>query len=88
MYKLTNGPISRIRQTKEECRALIAKGYKLDGEVNKDYEIINPYPDIAGDPLAELRTKLVLLGCPQSTAERFKNEKTLLKKIEEYNEEK
>lgn len=44
LYKLTKGTLSRIRTTKKECDDLIEQGYILDGEVDKDYKVINPYP--------------------------------------------
>lgn len=87
IYKLTKGTLSRIRSKQEDINALIDDGYKLDGQVNDKYEIINDRPEFkAIDPLDELRAELVSLGCAKSTAERYKNEGTLLDKIAEYEE--
>jgi len=44
LYKLTKGTVSVIRVNREGVRQAEADGYKLDGEVNEAYEVINPYP--------------------------------------------
>ena len=44
LYKLTKGTISVIRTTKDSVDEAIADGYKLDGEVNERYEIIDADP--------------------------------------------
>jgi hypothetical protein len=44
LYKLTKGTISVIRQNREGVKQAEADGYKLDGEVNEAYEVVNPYP--------------------------------------------
>lgn len=86
MYKLTKGTLSRVREDQNGVQELLDKGYKLDGEVNDNYEVINANPVFNVDPLASLRAELVALGCAPSTAERYKSEKTLLEKIAEFKE--
>jgi hypothetical protein len=44
MYKLTKGSVSIIRQDEAGVKEAEANGYKLDGECNEAYEIINPKP--------------------------------------------
>ena len=44
LYKLTKGPLSVIRTTKAAVDEAIADGYKLDGECNERYEIIDADP--------------------------------------------
>ena len=40
MYMLKKGTLSRIRQTKKECKPLLKQGYEMVGEVDKDYKVI------------------------------------------------
>ena len=87
-YKLTKGSLSRIRSKREDIQSLIDDGYILDGEVDKDYNLLPKKVEIKEeDPLEELRDTLISLGCPRSTAERYRSEETLLKKIDEYKED-
>ena len=44
LYKLTKGTLSIIRTNKASVYDAEADGYKLDGEVNEAYEVINPSP--------------------------------------------
>jgi len=44
LYKLTKGALSVIRKTEAEVKEAEADGYKLDGECNGKYEVINPRP--------------------------------------------
>lgn len=46
LYKLTNGTVSKIRTDKKGVDALLAAGYKLDGEVDEKYEVIDDRPTI------------------------------------------
>ena len=86
MYKLTKGTLSRIRHNELDCKILMDEGYKMDGEVNKDYEVINPYPVFdKPDELDELRAQAVKAGLAKSTAKRITNPDTLRKKIEDMN---
>ena len=85
-YKLTKGNISRIRTKKSDVEALVADGYTLDGEVDKDMNLVQKVDIPEGDELDELREELVSLGCPKSTAARYKTESTLLEKIAEFRE--
>jgi len=87
LYKLTKGTLSRIRTKQEDIQALIDEGYTLDGEVDEKFNLLPPKVETKeDDPLNELREQLISLGCPKSTASRYKSEKTLLKKIEEFKE--
>lgn len=83
-YKITKGPVSKIRTDKAEVSAMLAKGYVLDGEINDVGVIIDPNPVLdSADPLAELKAELVSLGIAPSIVERYRSEKTLREKIEE-----
>ena len=44
LYKLTKGTVSVIRNSKAAVDEEIANGYKLDGECNERYEIIDADP--------------------------------------------
>ena len=44
LYKLTKGTVSVIRVNHADVKQAEADGYKLDGEVNEAYEVVNPYP--------------------------------------------
>ncbi len=44
MDKLTKGSVSRIRRTEAEVLELVGKGYRLDGEVDENYAVINDDP--------------------------------------------
>ena len=44
LYKLTKGTVSVIRNSKAAVDEAIANGYKLDGECNERYEIIDADP--------------------------------------------
>lgn len=88
LYKLTKGSLSRIRSKRDDINALIEDGYILDGEVDSDFNLLPKKIQIEEeDPLEGLREKLIDLGCPRSTAARYKSEETLLKKIEEFKED-
>jgi len=87
-YKLTKGTLSRIRSDKEGVKELLNDGYILDGEVDKDYKVIDAYPKLfVEDPLEALREEAVSLGLARSTADRIKKEDTLKEKIEELKKE-
>lgn len=44
LYKLTKGTISVIRTDKASVAEAVKDGYRLDGEVNEAYEVVNPVP--------------------------------------------
>lgn len=44
LYKLTKGTVSVIRNSKAAVDEAISNGYKLDGECNERYEIIDADP--------------------------------------------
>ena len=87
MYKLTKGPLSRIRKDKAGVDELLEQGYKLDGEVDKTYQVVNPFPKFEEDPLDGLRQELISLGVAPSQAARITKEETLREKIEALKEE-
>lgn len=41
MYKMTKGPLSKIRSTAAEVKELQAAGFVLDGECDKDGNVIS-----------------------------------------------
>lgn len=41
MYKMTKGPLSKIRNTASEVKELQAAGFVIDGECDKDGNIIS-----------------------------------------------
>lgn len=83
LFKLTKGPISKIRSDKVGCEDLIKSGYILDGEVDEDFNPVQSVPDFGEDDLTELRDEAVSLGLAPSTAARIKKAETLREKIEE-----
>jgi len=44
LYKLTKGTVSVIRNSKAAVDEAVANGYKLDGECNETYDIIDADP--------------------------------------------
>ena len=44
LYKLTKDTLSRIRFDEAGVKQLLKEGYKIDGEVNEKYEVIDKYP--------------------------------------------
>jgi hypothetical protein len=83
LYKLTKGTLSRIRTSRDECEKLIEDGYKLDGEVDNKYNVINPNPIFEEkSEVDQLKEKLISLGYPKSKANRLGKVERLQEEID------
>lgn len=94
LYKLTKGSLSKIRNTENGVRDLMACGFVFDGEVDTKFNVINPNPVFVeeknsgeDEELEILKKQAIDMGIPASSVNRFKTAEKLKEKIDSFGAE-